>query len=214
MKKNKLTIIQKEGIVINKQDYLVTSKLGISINAEIDTDGMEPEEVKKIRWICSTFNGKPEGLTFHPAMHGNKIHFKVSNASAGIGLIWLEPVLPEQEPTYIPPNGYFVNCTRKKKITKIEWREYQKDNLGEIITDEKGLQIAKGQLTLKDKTQTITFLIQQVVKRKELTIKGKAIINRTDFGITYNSPSYFENLGDQAIADEMELTFELFFIKE
>ena len=84
----------------------------------------------------------------------------------------------------------------------------------EIATNNTGEQIAKGQLTIKDKTKPIEFILQQAFNQNQLTIKGKAIVNRTDFGITFNSPSFFEKLKDQAIADEFELVFELLFLKD
>lgn len=73
--------------------------------------------------------------------------------------------------------------------------------------------IAEGDLTIKNKTKAIAFLITQNVVGNQLMVKGKAIINRTEFGITFNSPNYFEKLKDQAIADDFELTFDLVFLK-
>ncbi len=84
----------------------------------------------------------------------------------------------------------------------------------EIATNDAGEQIAKGQLTIKNKTNQIEFILQQAFNQNQLIIKGKAMVNRTDFGITFNSPSFFEKLKDQAIADEFELVFELLFVKE
>ncbi|MFT5617313.1 MAG: hypothetical protein ACI85I_000529 [Arenicella sp.] len=40
------------------------------------------------------------------------------------------------------------------------------------------------------------------------------IIDRTKFGITYNSPSYFEKMKDQAIADEFTISFNWVFEKQ
>jgi len=84
----------------------------------------------------------------------------------------------------------------------------------EISANEAGEQIAKGQLKIKDKNKPIEFSVQQVVNQNQLTIKGKAMVNRTDFGITFNSPSFFEKMKEQAIADEFELVFELVFLKD
>lgn len=73
---------------------------------------------------------------------------------------------------------------------------------------------AEGDLTIKNKTKAIAFLITQNVVGNQLLVKGKAIVNRTEFGITFNSPNYFEKLKDQAIADDFELIFDLVFLKE
>ena len=86
--------------------------------------------------------------------------------------------------------------------------------LTELTINEGGEQMAKGQLTVKNITKPITFLITQHVVDNQLSVKGKAIINRTAFGITFNSPSFFKKMKDQAIADDFELGFELVFLRE
>ena len=85
--------------------------------------------------------------------------------------------------------------------------------LTQIKLSEENQWIAEGNLTIKEKTKPITFLITQSIVDSQLLVKGKAIINRTDFGITFNSPSFFEKMKDQAIADDFELNFELMFIQ-
>jgi polyisoprenoid-binding protein YceI len=62
-------------------------------------------------------------------------------------------------------------------------------------------------LTIKDKTNPITF---------EITVAGKTAttalnVDRTKYDIKFNSGSFFENLGDNAIADEFELKVALQF---
>ncbi len=74
--------------------------------------------------------------------------------------------------------------------------------------------IAEGNLTIKDKTKPVAFLITQDIIDNQLIVKGKAIINRTEFGITFNSPSFFEKMKEQAISDDYELNFELVFLQE
>ena len=44
-----------------------------------------------------------------------------------------------------------------------------------------------------------------------LRITGVAIVDRTKFGIYYNSPNYFKNLKQNAISDEFRLAFDLVF---
>lgn len=86
--------------------------------------------------------------------------------------------------------------------------------LEELEVDANGQTIAKGQLTIKDQTKPIEMKVELEQIDNQLTISGKAIVNRTDFGITFNSPSFFEKMKDQAIADDFELAFELIFEKK
>jgi polyisoprenoid-binding protein YceI len=70
-----------------------------------------------------------------------------------------------------------------------------------------GIYNVTGDLTIKDVTNPINFV---------LTVNGGSAttalkIDRTKFGIKYGSGSFFDSLGDKAIADEFELTVNLKF---
>ncbi|AZQ61484.1 YceI family protein [Flammeovirga pectinis] len=67
----------------------------------------------------------------------------------------------------------------------------------------------KGDLTIKGITQEVVFdsKLQKVDKNHVLV--GKIKIDRTKFGLKYGSNSFFDNLGDKAIADEFEIDFKV-----
>lgn len=62
-----------------------------------------------------------------------------------------------------------------------------------------------GDLTIKDKTNSVTF---DIVNDKK-TILGTLVIDRTKWGIVYNSNNYFKNLGDKIIDDSIKLEFKV-----
>lgn len=68
---------------------------------------------------------------------------------------------------------------------------------------------ATGQLTLKGVTKPVSFPVVVSQEGSGLRIKGRAVIDRTQFGIRYNSTSFFSGLGDQAIKNEFVLTFDV-----
>jgi polyisoprenoid-binding protein YceI len=68
---------------------------------------------------------------------------------------------------------------------------------------------AVGLLKIKDIQKKITFPITIKKLEKELQIQAIISINRTDFGIKYNSTSFFSNLGDYAIKDNFEFGLNL-----
>ena len=68
---------------------------------------------------------------------------------------------------------------------------------------------ATGQLTLKGVTKPVSFPVVVSQEGNGLRVKGRAVIDRTQFGIRYNSNSFFSNLGDQAIKNEFALTFDV-----
>lgn len=69
---------------------------------------------------------------------------------------------------------------------------------------------ATGLLKIKDVQKRISFLISIKKSEKELQIQANITVNRTDFGIKYNSTSFFSNLGDYAIKDNFEFRLNLF----
>jgi len=66
-------------------------------------------------------------------------------------------------------------------------------------------------LTIKGITHAITFPIQFEKEGTRMIIKGAVTIDRTKYGIKYNSSSYFQDLGNYAIKNEFDLSFELVF---
>ncbi|HEX5743354.1 MAG TPA: YceI family protein [Flavobacteriaceae bacterium] len=65
----------------------------------------------------------------------------------------------------------------------------------------------KGNLTIKGKTNQITFIISIYGNKATATVK----IDRTKYDIRYGSTSFFENLQDKAIYDEFDLVADLEF---
>ncbi len=65
--------------------------------------------------------------------------------------------------------------------------------------------IITGNLTIKDKTESITFDAKVSKTASEATFK----VDRTKYGIKYGSSSFFDNLGDKAISNDFELTIKL-----
>ncbi len=64
-----------------------------------------------------------------------------------------------------------------------------------------------GDLTIKDKTNPITFELALNGNKATSSLK----VDRTKYGIRYGSGSFFENLGDKAINDEFELNVNINF---
>lgn len=55
----------------------------------------------------------------------------------------------------------------------------------------------------------VNFPLELTYNNKTVTATGVCRFNRTKFGITYGSDSFFDNLGDEAISDEIELEFNI-----
>lgn len=70
--------------------------------------------------------------------------------------------------------------------------------------------LASGQLTLHGVTRPIRFpLTLEPGPKGQLHLTGTATIDRTQFGVNYNSSSFFQNLGSYAIRNEFRLSFDM-----
>ncbi|MBC7447558.1 MAG: YceI family protein [Hymenobacteraceae bacterium] len=68
---------------------------------------------------------------------------------------------------------------------------------------------AFGTLTLKGTTHSLRFPVQVIRSSAGLRLTGTAVVDRTQFGVRYNSARFFRDLGDQAIRDDFRLTFDV-----
>lgn len=66
-----------------------------------------------------------------------------------------------------------------------------------------------GDLTMKGKKNPITFPAKIYLKEGKLHADATVEVDRTKWGITYGSGSFFDNLADNAISDTFALTFAL-----
>jgi len=66
-----------------------------------------------------------------------------------------------------------------------------------------------GDLTIKGKTNSITFPAKVGVKNGVAAASGTATVDRTKYDIKYGSKSFFEGIGDKAIYDDFNLSFNV-----
>lgn len=64
-------------------------------------------------------------------------------------------------------------------------------------------------LTIKAITNEIEFVTDVVVGEGTLTATSELIVNRADFDVRYGSGTFFSNLGNDLISDDMEMTVTL-----
>ena len=71
----------------------------------------------------------------------------------------------------------------------------------------------EGVLTIKGVARPYTAQLKLTEIGATINLSGVLHIDRTTYGITYNSPTYFEKLKEQAIADEFDVELDLVFEK-
>lgn len=93
------------------------------------------------------------------------------------------------------------NPTATLKITKVLKLIDQPTGSYEVTAD----------LTIKGITQSIEFPVDVVNKGKYYTANAKITIDRSKWDVRYGSTSFFDNLGDKAIKNEIEFVVMLQF---
>lgn len=68
---------------------------------------------------------------------------------------------------------------------------------------------ARGTLTLRGVTRPVDFPVSVETEAGGLRLRGTATLDRTRFGINYNSSSFFQNLGSYAIRNTFEVAFDV-----
>ena len=69
---------------------------------------------------------------------------------------------------------------------------------------------ARGTLTLKGITRPVEFPVTVAdAPGGGLLLRGTATLDRTQFGINYNSSAFFQNLGSYAIRNDFQVAFEV-----
>ncbi len=77
----------------------------------------------------------------------------------------------------------------------------------EVKSSGKNSYAVMGELTIKGKTNPVTFDISIYGSKATASVK----IDRTKFDVRYGSTSFFDNLKDKAIYDEFDLVSDLEF---
>lgn len=67
----------------------------------------------------------------------------------------------------------------------------------------------KGNLTIKDKTEEISFPAVVSVNGNTVNAKADVTVDRSKFDVRYGSETFFGDLGDKAISDEFRLSLDV-----
>lgn len=79
--------------------------------------------------------------------------------------------------------------------------------------DSYGRYLIGGDLTIKGITKPVYFTASVGSEKDVVSAKASFAINRADWQIKYNSPSFFKDIGDKAIRDAVEIELDLKAIK-
>lgn len=83
------------------------------------------------------------------------------------------------------------------------------------ITDPKNgfTHTVKGNLTIKEKTNEISFDATIKMEGNKIVCNGTAIVDRSKFDVRYGSKSFFPEIGNRMIYDEFKVKFNVIAVK-
>lgn len=78
------------------------------------------------------------------------------------------------------------------------------------ISTKDGQTMLSGNLTLKDATNNVTFPVSSSIEGNKMTLTSETfVIDRSKWNVKHGSKSFFDNLGDKFINDDIELKVNL-----
>lgn len=114
----------------------------------------------------------------------------------------------------IPYKDMLVNHLKSKDFFEVETYPTAKFVLKKMIpSSEEGAKIGRfviaGDLTIKGITQPVSFIVTMTQDGKVLGATASFAINRADWEVKYNSPTFFKDLGDKIIRDAVSVGLDL-----
>lgn len=94
----------------------------------------------------------------------------------------------------------FFSVTRFPKSTFTITKAEAKSETEYLIT---------GNLTIKEKTNPITFPAKVVVVGNQIKAEATLVFDRSKFDVKFGSQSFFENLGDKLVYDDVDMKVTL-----
>ncbi|MBN4048380.1 YceI family protein [Flavobacteriaceae bacterium AH-315-O20] len=153
---------------------------------------------------------KPTGEHYGTIMISDG-HFKVNNNQiiGGEFNINMNSIVDLDMPADNEYNAKLVKHLKSDDFFGVEKHPIAKFKITEV--EAKGDQtLIKGNLTIKEITNPVSFLTSVNITNNKLTFKSDNFkIDRSKWDIKYKSKSFFENLADKFIYDDMEISIEV-----
>ena len=102
-----------------------------------------------------------------------------------------------------------ANADLLHHLKSADFFDVQKYPTAEIRIDRYAGGMVFGSMTIKGKSAPLQAPVKVTQENGHFLIVGKVTVDRTQYGITYNSASFFSSLGDHAIRNTFEVEFSL-----
>jgi len=177
--------------------------------------------IKKTNYKVNTETSKINCKGFKPTgSHYGTIHLSngnfIVNDNKIIGgefTIKMNSILDLDMPADNEYNAKLVGHLKSEDFFDVE--KYPNGGFQIKGTEKKGEKtLIKGELTLKGITHPVSFLANVKIDNGQLAFKSETFkVDRSKWNIRYKSKSFFDDLKDKFIEDDMEISIEVMAIK-
>lgn len=198
--------MKKMALIIIFFSFLGTAAL-IAENLHVDVYEVDVNN-SSAEWFAAKFTGKHNGTVRLSGGQLKNDHGKLS------GLIEIDMnSIKDDDIKDEKMNAKLTNHLKSEDFFDVA--KYPKSTF--VITSIEALAEVKedathkisGNLTIKDKTNPITFDATLIMQQNKITCVGSAVVDRSKFDVRYGSKSFFEDIGDKVIYDEFTIKFNV-----
>ena len=182
-----------------------------------DTEEAAVAEVTAVTYNVNTTDSNIEWKGFKPTgSHTGTIAIKEGNLSLNDGVVEsgnfvidMSSITVTDIPAEDEGNGKLTGHLKNADFFNVEAHPTATFEVTGLETVE-GKTMLSGNLTIKEKTNNISFPITTTVNGNDVTLTSETFtIDRSKWNIEYGSKSFFDNLGDKFINDNMEMKVSL-----
>lgn len=155
-----------------------------------------------IAWTGSSVHGKHEGYAYI-----SKGELMIENGQLMGGTVEIE-MNKMEGPGHLRDNN-LINHLKGPEffdVKKFPFSTITISRVASINVEDKEI---TGNLTIKGITQPVTFPAKMEMKDGIVNASCKLVIDRTKWDVRYKSGKFFDNLKDQAIADDIEFNIKI-----
>lgn len=195
--KTSITIVL--GILLFASTSIASTTKGEKAAFEIDT------KASKVLWTGKKVTGEHTG--YISIGNGQVMVQKDNITSAKVNMDMNSIVCTDL--TDAEWNKKLVGHLRSDDFFSVEKHPNSVFEITSVKRTTAGEYTVKGNLTIKGKTNEISFPAKVNVADGLVKASGTAKIDRTKWDIRYGSGKFFDGLGDKMIYDEFEITFDI-----
>ncbi|NRD19601.1 YceI family protein [Winogradskyella eckloniae] len=153
---------------------------------------------------------KPTGSHFGTiTLSEGTLNLNEATIESGSFVIEMNSIAVSDIPAEEEGNAKLVGHLKNADFFNVEDHPTAKFEVTGISTVE-GKTILSGNLTIKEKTNNISFPVTTEIKDDMLSLTSETFtIDRSKWNIEYGSKSFFDNLGDKFINDDIEIKVAL-----